>query len=122
MKDQSKLATTSILRIGGAMYCKIIGKVLKEEVVDLEQIKVELESSHDEKQFIFDFSKLEDAILPALRVLIQMQAEARKKGLVYVVTPNPEMLLRLKDAGAVRESELYKNKEMLVRALKKMNS
>ena len=47
-----------------------------------------------------------------------MQAEARKKGSVYVLTPSSEMLGRLKDAGAVRESELFKNKDQLVRALK----
>jgi hypothetical protein len=60
----------------------------------------------------------EDAIVPAVRILIQMQIEARKKGTVYVLTPSSEMLGKLKDAGAVRDSELIKSKDQLVRALK----
>lgn len=34
--------------------------------------------------------------------------EARKKGAVYVHTPSSEMLGKLKDAGAVRESAYQK--------------
>lgn len=120
MSEDKKLATTSIVKVGGAVYFKVTGKVLKDEMIDLEQAKSELEQTNNEKKFIFDFSAMEDAIVPAVRMLIQMQVEARKKGSVYVLIPSSEMLGKLKDAGAVRESELFKNKDQLVRALKGM--
>ncbi|MFP5387192.1 MAG: hypothetical protein ACLGHN_14035 [Bacteriovoracia bacterium] len=118
MADDKKSATTSIVKVGGAVYFKVTGRVQKDEMVDLEQAKSELEQTREERKFIFDFSAMEDAIVPAVRILIQMQVEARKKGSVYVLTPNTEMLGKLKDAGAVRESELIKSRDQLIRALK----
>lgn len=119
MKEENKKAAiTSIIKIGGALYLKITGKICKDELAELERARAEVEQTISEQRFIFDFSGMEDAIIPAVRILIQMQCEARKRGAVYVLSPDSNMLSKLQDAGAVRESELFKNKDQLVRALR----
>lgn len=119
MEENQKASNISIVEKTGAMYIKVKGKIQKEDLSGLEESISAIEKTSDGSYFIFDFSLLEDVTLPAIRTIVLMQVEARKKGPVYVLSPNMQLKEKLVNAGAVRSGELYSNKEKLVSALKK---
>lgn len=114
--------TVHTCRVKDTFCYKFFGKVTKNDIEQLKEVIEKIQEHTSEVDFVLDFSCLDDFVHSALRQFIIMQMEARKRGRLYVLMCNPKNIKKFKDAGAVREAELYRDKYYLAYFLSKVRS
>ena len=108
---------SSIVKVGNVLYFKIGGSLERDEMEELEAVKISFQNSGDEN-FVFDFSTLQNATSRACDLLAIIQAEARRKGKVFVLPPNKKMREQLLSLEAIRPSEIYENRALVGLAIR----
>ncbi|MBC7712651.1 MAG: hypothetical protein H7177_04905 [Rhizobacter sp.] len=108
---------SSIVKVGSVLYLKVGTSLEKDEMDELEALKITFEKSSDE-DFVFDLTSLHTATNRACNLLATIQDEARRKGKVYVLTPDAKMREQLLDLHAIKVSEIYENRTLMGVAMK----
>ena len=108
---------SSVVKVGSALYLKVGEKLERADLDELNAIQSQFERSSD-SSFVFDLSSLQDATNPAVKILATIQAAARKKGKVYVLTPENTMREKLLESKAINVSEVYETRVLLGQAMK----
>ncbi len=109
---------SSIVKVGNVLYFKIGGSLERDEMDELEAVKVSFQNSGDEN-FVFDFSSLQNASSRACSLLAMIQAEARRRGRVFVLPPDKKMRDQLLNLQAIRDCEIYENRALVGMAIKR---
>ncbi len=102
----------SVVKMGSAVYLKF-GAHMDE----LSDMKFTFERIGGEA-FVFDLTSLESVGRHALNELMNFQEQARKKGDVYILTPQTKMREELLSLHAIKDSEIYKDRAEVCLALK----
>lgn len=102
----------SVVKMGSALYLKFGSKLETAEMEELSDMRLGGES------FVFDFTSLQSIGHHALGLLVNIQEEARRKGEVYVLTPQNKMREELLNLHAIKDSEIYENRGLICQALK----
>lgn len=108
---------SSIVRMGTTLYLKAAENLQRDQMDRLADILVEFQKSGDES-FVMDLTNLKTISVKACTMLLEIQAEARKKGRVYVLTPRGEVLDQLLAMHIIRPAEIYENRTMIKEAMK----
>lgn len=108
---------SSIVKMGTALYLKVSVSLQREDMDRLEEIYKEFERSGDES-FVFDFSDLRSASEKACYMLASIQAVARAKGKVYVLTPKSVVLDQMLELKIIKISEVYESRALIAQAMK----
>lgn len=108
---------SSIVKMGTALYLKVSVSLQREDMDRLEEIYNEFQRSGDES-FVFDFSDLRSASEKACYLLASIQAVARTKGKVYVLTPKSVVLDQLLELKIIKISEVYESRALIAQAMK----
>ena len=108
---------SSIIKMGTALYLKVSVSLQREDMDRLNEIHREFEKSGDES-FVFDFSDLRSISEKACFLLASIQAVARAKGKVYVLTPKSVVMDQLLELKIIKISEVYENRALIAQAMK----
>ncbi len=108
---------SSIVKVGSVLYLKVGASLERDEMDELEDLKLAFQKSGDES-FVFDLSALHTATIRACNLLATIQEEARRKGHVFVLTPDKKMREQLLELHTIKISEIYENRTLMGIAMK----
>lgn len=102
----------SVVKMGSAVYLKF-----NPDMDELSDMKFTFERIGGES-FVFDLTSIKSMGRHALNELMNFQEEARKKGDVYILTPESNMREELLNLHAIKDCEIYKDRNEVRQALK----
>lgn len=107
----------SVVKMGSALYLKFPEKLETNQMDELSDMQLLFQRSGGEN-FVFDLTALTSVGHHALNLLMSIQAEARKKGEVYILTPKTKMREELLSLHAIKDSEIYESRGLICQALR----